>query len=515
MLFNSHIFIFAFLPLTLLLFYAAARRSAYLALSVLVLASLIFYAWDSPLEHFVVLVASISMNFVFGRAIIQAYESQRPARRRVLLAAGIAANLCVLGFYKYTGFLFNTIGIPSPFADIYLPLGISFFTFTQIAYLVDASCGRAKEYSPIHYVLFVTYFPHLIAGPILHHREMMPQFANRRIFTFRAENLSIGLSIFVIGLAKKLLLADPVAPLADAAFNATANGIALTIAEAWLGALAYAMQIYFDFSAYSDMAIGISRIFGIRLPVNFASPYKAASIVEFWRRWHMTLSRFLRDYLYIPLGGNRHGLTRRYLNLIITMLLGGLWHGAAWTFVIWGGLHGIYLCINHAWSHFGAKFGYALPRALSVCITFIAVVIAWVFFRAESAMHANAMLHAMLGLNGISLPTTVLRILGEHVGDGPVAQLLGLQFDGMFHNGIYEYPGELLTGIGVLLAIVWFLPNTAQLFARYRPALMPWRDAATKLVWRPTLAWSVYGAVLFVAAIFAISQDSPFLYFRF
>ena len=506
MLFNSHIFIFGFLPLTLVLFYAAARASAYLGLATLAFASIVFYAWDSPLEHVAVLLVSIGGNFIIGRFITQAYNANRPARYRGLLTLGIVLNLCLLAFYKYSNFLLGTLGVASPFAQIYLPLGISFFTFTQIAYLVDASKGHVKEYSPIHYLLFVTYFPHLIAGPILHHREMMPQFADPKIRRFHLDNLAIGLSIFIIGLAKKLLLADPVAPIADAAFNASATGIDLTLAEAWLGALAYAMQIYFDFSAYCDMAIGISRIIGIRLPVNFASPYKSASIVEFWRRWHMTLSRFLRDYLYIPLGGNQKGLARRYVNLIATMLLGGLWHGAAWTFVIWGGLHGLYLCVNHAWQ----RFGIALPRAVGISITFVAVTIAWIFFRADTVAHAVVMLQSMFAVHGLSLPESALSLLGIPAIGSPY-----LRFDGMFHNGVYQNPAEAFMLVLPLLVIVWALPNTQQLFARYRPALMPWRDYVSRWHWRPDLAWSMGCAALFVVAIFAISQDSPFLYFRF
>jgi D-alanyl-lipoteichoic acid acyltransferase DltB (MBOAT superfamily) len=266
-----------------------------------------------------------------------------------LLASAIAVNLILLGYFKYANFFADNLnhfaGTALPIGQVILPLGISFFTFTQIAFLVDTYQGKVKEFNFVHYTLFVTYFPHLIAGPVLHHKEMMPQFAKRNVCHLNWDNVAVGLSIFVLGLAKKVLIADSLAEFATPIFSAVAAGGQPMLFEAWIGALAYTLQLYFDFSAYSDMAIGISLMFNVRLPMNFNSPYKATSIIDFWRRWHMTLSRFLRDYLYIPLGGSRNGKAQRYLNLMITMLLGGLWHGAGWTFVIWGGLHGFYwLC---------------------------------------------------------------------------------------------------------------------------------------------------------------------------
>jgi D-alanyl-lipoteichoic acid acyltransferase DltB (MBOAT superfamily) len=259
---------------------------------------------------------------------------------------------------------------------IVLPIGISFYTFTQIAYVVDTLQGKVTERSVLSYLLFVTYFPHLVAGPVLHHAEMMPQFRVRENLAPRAENLARGLTFLVAGLFKKVVLADGCAPIANAAFAGASAG--LTPGDAWLGAIAYSLQIYFDFSGYSDMAVGISLLFNIDLPVNFHSPYRARSVVDFWRRWHMTLSRFLRDYLYIPLGGNRKGPLRRHANLLATMLLGGLWHGANWTFVVWGGLHGLYLVVNHLWrQHFGRQ-GPPVPAvsALYWLLTLLAVVVA-------------------------------------------------------------------------------------------------------------------------------------------
>ncbi|MFQ5488405.1 MAG: MBOAT family O-acyltransferase, partial [Gammaproteobacteria bacterium] len=339
MLFHSYGFIFLFLPLTLLGFFLLGRYGLLRwALAWLVLASLTFYGWWN-VEYLFLLLASIVVNYLLGRAL--APSQRTTASARVLLAIGIGLNLALLAYFKYAAFIvgnFNQLlGSDYRVHEIVLPLAISFFTFQQIAYLVDAYYGRAQEYSFLNYSLFVSFFPQLIAGPIVHHREMMPQFEGRRIFRFSYEDMDVGLLIFCIGLFKKVLLADGMAQFSEPVFAAAAGGLELSFFEAWGGALAYTLQIYFDFSAYSDMAIGLAWMFGIRLPLNFASPYKAINIIEFWRRWHMTLSRFLRDYLYIPLGGNRKGRERRHLNIMATMLLGGLWHGAAWTFVVWGG----------------------------------------------------------------------------------------------------------------------------------------------------------------------------------
>ncbi|WP_197678983.1 MBOAT family O-acyltransferase [Pseudomonas mandelii] len=289
-------------------------------------------------------------NYTVGYIIAKNHERAR-AKSKAALYVGVISNLLLLCYYKYSNFFLGEVarstGVHMPTLELVLPLGISFFTFTQIAFLVDAWKGKAQEYNFWHYLLFVTWFPHLIAGPILHHGQMMPQFKDPEIYRIRSRNISIGVALFAVGLGKKLLLADPISTYADPVFHAAATGQAIGPMIAWVGAIAYTLQIYFDFSGYSDMAVGLSMLFGIHLPINFNSPYKARNIIEFWRRWHMTLSQFLRDYLYIPLGGNRKGETRRLVNLMLTMLLGGLWHGANWTFVIWGALHGAYLCINH------------------------------------------------------------------------------------------------------------------------------------------------------------------------
>ncbi|HET9700323.1 MAG TPA: MBOAT family O-acyltransferase, partial [Burkholderiales bacterium] len=391
MLFNSYEFIFGYLPLTFLGFFLLARVSHFLAASWLTLASLFFYAWWNP-AYVGLLLGSILFNFIAGMSIGRAVARGETRLAGWLLAGSVGGDLLLLAYYKYADFFLSNInavsGAELPLLGIVLPLGISFFTFTQIAFLVDTWQGKVREYRFVHYALFVTYFPHLIAGPVLHHKEMMPQFALGTTYRPHWENIAVGLTIFFIGLFKKTVLADGIAQYVGPVFSAHDAGARLPLLDAWGGALAYTFQLYFDFSGYSDMAIGLSRLFGVQLPLNFHSPYKADNIIEFWRRWHMTLSRFLRDYLYIPLGGSRRGGSRRYLNLMLTMVLGGLWHGANWTFVVWGGLHGFYLMVNHAWHALRRRLGLGDGgrggRWAGRVLTFLAVVVAWVFFRAES-----------------------------------------------------------------------------------------------------------------------------------
>lgn len=402
MLFTTATFAFLYLPLVLVGYFILGRRSATLAASWLFVASVFFYGYWTP-AFTLLLLASVAANFFVGQRI-----AARQRSRSAWLTAGIVLNLGTLAYFKYANFFVETfdavMGLDWHIGKIILPIGISFYTFTQIAYLVDTWQGKVNEARPVHYGLFVTFFPHLIAGPVLHHAQMMPQFANPAVYRFDGGNFSAGLAIFCIGLFKKVVLADGIAPYANAIFAPVDTGMHASGAEAWIGALAYTFQLYFDFSGYSDMAIGLSWMFNIRMPFNFNSPYKALSISDFWRRWHISLSAFLRDYLYVPLGGNRKGRIRRYVNLGVTMVLGGLWHGASWSFVLWGTLHGGYLMINHAFRAMTQRLGWqsaldASPafRALSWAITFLAVVIAWVFFRAETLPGAVRMLASMAG----------------------------------------------------------------------------------------------------------------------
>jgi len=392
MLFTSAAFVLLFLPITLTGFYVFGRRSPDAAAAWLCAASFLFYGYWMP-AFTLLLIASIGLNFFLGLRITTV-RLHRPHAAWQWLMLGLVVNLLLLGYFKYFNFFVNNLeaatGTQWHLAEVLLPIGISFYTFTQIAYLVDAYQGKVGETRLVHYGLFVTYFPHLIAGPIIHHAQMMPQFARPDVYRWDAVRVTSGLVIFALGLVKKVVFADGISPYADAVFDSADHGLAPTTQEAWIAMVAYTLQLYFDFSGYSDMAVGLSWMFNIRLPFNFDSPYRSLSISEFWRRWHMSLSAFLRDYLYVPLGGNRRGSLRRYVNLATTMLLGGLWHGANWTFVFWGGLHGLYLMVNHA---FRAALGPSLHRRLDRCVSFsvaswaltlLAVMVAWVFFRAQT-----------------------------------------------------------------------------------------------------------------------------------
>jgi alginate O-acetyltransferase complex protein AlgI len=391
---------------------------------------------------------------------------------------------------------------------VVLPIGISFFTFTQIAFLVDTYQGKVREPRFLPYLLFVTYFPHLIAGPVLHHSEMMPQFARAETFRFQLDNVVSGLTLLAIGLFKKVILADGIQPFVAPAFDGPHAQI-LTGLEAWGAVLAYSLQLYFDFSAYSDMAIGLSRVVNVELPLNFNSPYKARNISDFWRRWHMTLSRFLRDYLYFPLGGNRHGPARRYLNLMITMLLGGLWHGAGWTFVIWGGLHGLYLVIHHAWQATVERLGASRWRdsrwagATATLLTFTAVTLAWTFFRATSLEDALRMMTAMSGSNGWVLPVE---------WKGAFDAALGSATSRLKFDDLTAFAGlRQIEWIAVLLALAWFFPNSQQIMA----ALGRVRGLRLK----PALGWSAFGALTASLMLLAVVNGSrgfsEFIYFNF
>jgi alginate O-acetyltransferase complex protein AlgI len=520
-LFNSYEFIFLFLPVVAVGFFLLSRIEVHWAAAWLVGASFFFYSWWNP-KYVVLLAISTAFNYSIGTAIAMRISDHRTAEAKKLLIRGIAINLGLLGFFKYTGFFVENIAqifnLNKSFA-LTLPLGISFFTFTQIAYLVDAFYGRVTQYDKVHYSLFVSYFPHLIAGPILHHDEMIKQFERRETYRFSYDNVAAGLTIFFIGLFKKVVLADSIAAHADPVFDAAAINLHLSFVDAWSGAICYGLQLYFDFSGYSDMAIGLSRLFGISLPVNFFSPYKAVNIIEFWKRWHMTLSRFLREYLYIPLGGNRNGQARRYVNLMITMLLGGLWHGAGWTFVVWGGLHGTYLIINHGWQALRLKIGHDLDRrqsptlrAASILLTFLAVTFAWSFFRAKNLSAGLTMAGGMLGKYGSGLSTDLLREFGS-VGEWLSKH--GLAASDATDN--YLVDGATFSWIAALLLLAWFAPNTQQIMSRYEGAMnAPIRSGrSSSLTWRPSIATAALVCIIAMIALGNLSKRSAFLYFQF
>ena len=557
MLFNSFVFILAFLPAFLVVYYAAARYSYQAALGVIVVASLIFYGWwnwtYAPLLGF-----SILVNFALGTAIDR--ERGRPRLAKAILTGGVVFNLAVLGFFKYADFFIENVN--ELFAadwthlNIILPLAISFFTFQKITFLVDVWAGHVRRPTFLHFLALVSFFPQLIAGPIVHYNEMVPQFARYgreagALFARLYENLSVGLMIFIVGLAKKVLLADTAAGYADPIFAAAAGGAEIGLLEAWVGTLAFTMQIYFDFSGYSDMAIGAARMAGITLPLNFHSPYKSASVIEFWRRWHMTLSRFLRDYLYIPLGGNRRGPLRRHLNLLATMLLGGLWHGAAWTFVAWGLLHGLYLIVNHLWRGLGlqASSGWTamLGRRAGLLLTFLAVSVAWVFFRSEGFGAAVTMLRGLVGagggvafavetplMDGIFVWTRLLAMLFLAFCLPNTQELLarfapaqGFEEAEVRRGGAAPTRSDLIAWLGLALAaaaaVGLFLPGVA-----YDAAFGALAAAAVvlavamglpqlRLRWSPTLSWAAFALVLTLASFFRLFSDNAaeFIYFQF
>jgi D-alanyl-lipoteichoic acid acyltransferase DltB (MBOAT superfamily) len=501
MLFSSYTFLFQFLPVTVLAFAAARRHSPRAGILVLAGASLFFYGAWRPV-YLLLLLASVGVNFGLG------LRMEDPLRRRMIGMFGVALNLAVLCYFKYTNFILDSLnaltGAPLPFVNIILPLGISFFTFQQIAYLVDVMRGAKVERDIVSYTLFVSFFPHLIAGPLVHHAEMIPQFKRGR--TGRSSVLAArGLAIFAAGLFKKVVIADNLAQFVSPVFAHLDAGGGVTTSWAWLATSAYTLQIYFDFSGYSDMAVGLALLFGIRLPVNFRSPYKATSIVDFWRRWHITLSRFLRDYLYIPLGGNRLGEARRYLNLLVTMLLGGLWHGAGWNFLIWGGLHGLYLCVNHLWqvwrgsSQTSPSSSGLFVKGISWAITFAAVVLAWVFFRAKTFEGAWQMLSSLFGFAAGSSAYAspgILRLM-----DLPL--LVGEPLLLMIGGG----------AVALALAIALGLPNVPQLFGyrEYRRA----PERMCLLRWRPNAAWALLSALALAISLFGMWQRLEFLYFQF
>ncbi|PCJ61798.1 MAG: membrane-bound O-acyltransferase family protein [Planctomycetota bacterium] len=518
MLFNSYVFIFAFLPIVLCVFSLVSKtKTPQYSIIWLIASSLFFYAWWNP-PYICLILLSILFNFKVGHFLGK-------KKSKYILFIGVAINILLIAYYKYANFFVTNLNEITNsdyhLIKIILPLAISFFTFQQIAYLIDSYKGQTKDTSFINYCLFVTFFPQLIAGPIVSHQEILPQFKEQDKFKLKSSNISIGLTIFILGLFKKVVFADNIAIYSTPIFEAAESGVELSIFEAWGGALAYTFQIYFDFSGYSDMAIGLARMFGIILPINFYSPYKATSIIEFWRRWHITLSRFLRDHLYIPLGGNRKGRIRRYVNLFITMLIGGLWHGAGWTFILWGGFHGLLLAMNHAWravfknwSSQNIYFNFIL-RSLGRLSTFIVVVIAWVIFRAKSWDGAKKIYAGMFGFNGISLPISAEEKI---MGFQESLQYFGITFNGMFYNHVFGHNINGILLIIFMLIVVWFSPNVLELIKGSNPALGLEKYLVEKkewIVWKFNMFFAIVLALLSVICILAIASPSEFLYFQF
>jgi alginate O-acetyltransferase complex protein AlgI len=475
------------------------------------MASLFFYSWWNPV-YLPLMLASIFVNYRFGIWIGSSVNGQK----KLIAFIGVIINLGLIAYFKYANFFIDslvaTTALNINIQQVILPLAISFFTFQQIAYLVDIYKGQPSEKDLATYCLFVTFFPQLIAGPIVRHYEMLPQFHGNGIGNI-SENIAQGFSLFVIGLFKKVVMADSLAQYASPIFLQADNNLAVTFSEAWIGAMAYSFQLYFDFSGYSDMALGLALMFGVRLPINFFSPYKSHSIIDFWRNWHVTLSRFLRDYLYIPLGGGRSGKIRRYINLLVTMILGGLWHGASWNFVVWGGVHGLLLVVNNIWRQFCNRWmtGISLPSTLvvpaSILATFILVTTTWVIFRAETISGAANMLSAMFVLGNTTMPDNWMNLLEEVSRYGNAAK------------SITNEPIQLAIDFNFVLlmlssiVVVWFVPNTAQIFQLQSEQTE--HKVGTRLHWLPQRFWLIVIALMLLTSLEFLSNNSEFLYFQF
>lgn len=491
MVFSSWPFIFVFLPVTLLVYFQLNRsRRTLLGKAWLVLASLFFYAYWNWVYLPLILV-SIGLNFLLGRRLAHWPANTAPQRKRRWLIAGIALNLLALAYYKYIHFITENLawawGVAYQADPMALPLAISFFTFTQIVYLVDSHRGETGHYDLLNYALFVTFFPHLIAGPIVQHSQIMPQFNSRWTWLPRESHLVKGGLLFAVGLFKKVAIADVFAGWADDGFDGAGP---LDMVAAWVASLSYTFQLYFDFSGYCDMAMGVALLFNIWLPVNFDSPYRATSIQDFWRRWHITLSHFLRDHLYIPLGGNRAGRFQTHLNLIVTFTLGGLWHGASWMFVVWGLLHGLALVVHRVWG----QLGWRMPRWLGWGLTFLFVNVAWVFFRAKDWHSARRVLSGMVDVS------TLRRV-----------PLVDVPTDALAWSG---WLGDAL----LRLAPPPFVAHApALLMIALAFCILPWPNAIRWVNAGVTDAKVVAGTLLLIAALIATftSRGSVFLYFNF
>lgn len=460
MIFNSYIFVLAFLPTSLIIFYGAKLISPFSAKLAISLLSIFFYGfWD--IYNVPLLLFSIFFNYLLGFAIDGCSQ-----RKRLLLFFGIAVNLLILSYYKYSSFFLGVVGFKSTFSSLILPLAISFFTFEQVSYLVDRYRGHIKDNNFLNYLFFITFFPRLIAGPIYYYREYRDKIEDASKSSIDWEKLAIGMTLFSFALFKKVIIADRLAIYSDMIYSAGVEK--LSTIDAWVGSLAYTLQIYFDFSAYSEMALALGLMFGLQLPINFNSPYKATSIIDFWGRWHMSLSRFIRDYIYIPLGGNRLGKLRQYQNLIITMTIAGFWHGSGWNFILWGLLYGVLLVINHILR----RYNFTFPVFGGWLATFLLVHFLWVPFRADSFYQAYS-----IWIRMISVP--------EDFGT--------------------TYTLSQISFCTLALSLCLFMPNLIQIIYERNKTLR----------WTPKLLWSLATALVFITSILEMNHVSPFLYFNF
>jgi alginate O-acetyltransferase complex protein AlgI len=547
MLFNSYPFIFGFLPLAVGGFFLLGQASRVWAIRWLIFVSLCFYAWWRPL-NVLIIAPSIVVNFFLARALERLGRAQQQRAARWTLLAGIAFNVLFLGYFKYANFFVNAtndaLGTNFVLARVILPLGISFITFQKIAFLVDVHSRKIERFTLQDYCLFVLFFPQLIAGPIVHYREMMPQF-HRASGRFDSENVAVGLTLFVAGLFKKVILADSIAPAVTALFAQASAGTRISLLPAWMAALGFTLQIYFDFSGYTDMALGLGRFFGIKFPPNFNSPLKASSIIDFWLRWHISLTRFLTAYIYNPLSlaatrrraasgyapfGGRSVSVGGFIQVLmvptlVTMFVSGFWHGAGYLFILWGLLHGLYLTINHAWRLFVARRWADRARyerlmaPIGFAMTFAAVVAGMVVFRSSTIATATNLLRGMLGLNGIALPGSIVAHLG------PLSAWVSSLNETAIDQSAFRTLGrwDLLLGVFALA-----LPNTLRVLSSFEPALgvkpvtvgwLPlarrWPLLVSRLTWRPTLTWTVVACLLAAIGIYNLGGNSEFLYWQF
>jgi D-alanyl-lipoteichoic acid acyltransferase DltB (MBOAT superfamily) len=518
MLFNSYEFIFVFLPIVVVVFFALGGASRAWALRWVIAASLFFYAWWRPM-NVLIIAPSVLINFVLARLLQRLCKQEWRRTAMAVLLLGIAFNVAFLGYFKYSNFLVGAMndvfGTQMFLARIILPLGISFITFQKIAFLIDVHAGRVESFSLQDYCLFVLFFPQLIAGPIVHYREMMPQFHGVSC-RFDKSNVSIGLTLFGFGLFEKVFLADSLAQFVTPIYEQANSGSSIALLPGWIAGVGFTLQIYFDFSGYTDMALGIARLFGVRLPPNFNSPLRASSIIDFWLRWHMTLTRFLTAYIYNPLAlwltrrraakgrpgfaGQSKGLGA-FIELLmfptlLTMLVSGIWHGAGYTFIVWGMLHGLFLAINHAWRLWGAKLWRdkshyeRFMQPAGFIITFGCVAASMVIFRSANLKTATDLLQGMLGLHGIAWSSAIV-------------------------------PRRVALWIGASAFIALACPNTLQILSRYEPAL-GWNpsphDGATaisRIQWVPSLAWAVAVSMFVALGILNLGGRSEFLYWQF
>ena len=499
MLFNSYEYIFVFVPtIFILYFYLNKRKLTSFSKAVLLFGSFFFYGYYNPI-YIPLLLSSILFNYYISQRLTKPYHLNKnnsnidnlskfnPNKsKKLILTIGVVANISLLGYFKYSDFFIQNVNFifnsNIELLNLALPLAISFFTFQQIAYLVDSYRGEVIENRFLNYAVFISFFPQLIAGPIVHHKEMMPQFKRLKNKIVNYENIAKGLFIFSIGLFKKVVIADSFAKIANTGFDIATS---LNLIEAWIVSLSYTFQLYFDFSGYTDMAIGVALLFNIKLPINFNSPYKALDIQDFWRRWHITLSRFLRDYVYIPLGGSRVANLRVYINLFSVFLIGGLWHGAGWTFIIWGALHGVACIIHRLWKSIGGR----LPKVVAWIVIFNFINFSWIFFRANTFADAFKVIRGMLGMEGVVVPMNDrLKFLEDY----------GVE---RFYGWLGQINGDkyMLLMVVVFLFFILIFKNSIEIKDRLKM----------------NFAYALQTAFMLYVSVFFMNKISEFLYFNF